>query len=152
MKKSLLLAILLAFVSVHVYADWDAAQEAKDAAEKKAQEQKEAHEKAKTDAIMKKNDDQAKAEMAAQDKKTVASMRKDLGKKANGKSDAEVKKMWDAKVKTDTKNIQQKEAETRPMKDAEMKKMYGKDTSELMNMSDEELDKFSKDVDKKYNH
>jgi hypothetical protein len=79
-------------------------------------------------------------------------MRKDLGKQANGKSDAEVKKLWDAKVKTDAKNIQQQEATTRPIKDAQMKKMYGKDTKDLMNMSDEDLEVFSKDVEKKYNH
>jgi hypothetical protein len=152
MKKIIAFIVLSAFFSLHAYADWDYALEAKEAAEKKAQQEKEAKEKAKTDAILKKNDDQAKAEMAAQDKQTVASMRKDLGKKANGKSDAEVKKMWDAKVKTDTKNIQQQEAATRPMKDAQMKKMYGKDTKDLMNMSDEELEKFSSDMDKKYNH
>jgi hypothetical protein len=101
---------------------------------------------------LKKNNEEANSEMASQDKKNVASMRKDLGKQANGKSDAEVKKMWDAKVKTDSKNIQQQDATTRPMKNAQMKKMYGKDTKDLMNMSDEELEAFSKDVEKKYNH
>jgi len=152
LRKVICFAVFTTFFSLHAYADWDYALEAKEVAEKKAEQENETNEKTKTDAILKKNNEQAKTEMTIQDKKNVASMRKDLGKQANGKSNAEVKKMWDAKVKTDSKNIQQNEATTRPMKDAEMKKMYGKDTKDLMNMSDEELESFSKDVEKKYNH
>jgi hypothetical protein len=152
MKRKLILAVLLTYFSGHAFADWDAKLEAEEAAKKKAEQQKAAAEKAKTDAMMKDLNNKAQAEQAAQDKKSVASMRKDLGKQANGKSDAEVKAMWTAKAQKDAKDIQQQEKESRPVKDAQMKKMYGKDTKDLMNMSDEELEAFSKDVEKKYNH
>lgn len=150
MKKLFSLMLLSTLLIGTAYADWDYELEAREAAERKAEQQKAAQEKAKADAMRQKAMDKANADMKAQDQKSVASMRKQLGKSANGKSDTEVKKMYQDKAMADLKEGQAQEAASRPMKDAQMKKMYGKDTQELMNMSEEELDKFSKDMEKKY--
>lgn len=150
MKKLFSLMLLSVFLMGTAHADWDYELEAKEAAQRKAEQQKADQEKAKADAMKQQAMDKANADMKREDQKSVAAMRKSLGKSANGKSDAEVKKMYQAKAMAEFKEGQAKEVASRPMKDAQMKKMYGKDTQELMNMSEEELDKFSKDMEKKY--
>lgn len=150
MKKLFSLMLLSVFLMGVAQADWDYELEAKEAAQRKAEQQKAAQEKAKADAMKQQAMDKANAGMRAEDQKSVAAMRKALGKSAQGKSDTEVKQMYQAKAMSDFKNLQAKEAAARPTTDVQMKKMYGKDTQELMNMSEEELDKFSKDMEKKY--
>jgi len=149
--KKIVCFIVFSVFSLHALADWDYELEAKEAAEKKALEEQQAKENAKADVMRKDAEAKANAKMQQQNKKTMASKRKALGKAANGKSDAEVEKLYDAKVQKDMAEAQKAANTPNPEKEAQMKKMYGKDTKDLMNMSDEELEAFSKDMEKKYN-
>ena len=149
MKKLFSVMFLSVLLCAPAWADMDHAAEARREAERKAQRQKAAQEQAKADAMKQQALDKAHAEVKARGSSTAA-MRKSLGKSADGKSDAEVQQMYQAKATSDAKNIQAREAATRPMKDAQMKQMYGKDTKDLMNMSDKELEEFSKQMEKKY--
>jgi hypothetical protein len=71
LKKIICFAVLTAFFSLHANADWDYGLEAKEEVQKKAEQEKETKEKAKTDAILKKNNEEANSEMTSQNKKTL---------------------------------------------------------------------------------
>jgi hypothetical protein len=150
MKKILLIAALSILPSCNAWADWDAALEAREAAQKKAAAEKEAREKAKTDKLI------YDANMQG--------MRQQLGKDAAGKSDAEVQKLYKARVDAYQKqapvaaanaakmerDVKKLDADTRPERDKQMKAMTGKSVTELQNMSDKELEAYAKEMEKKF--
>lgn len=130
-------------------ADYDAALEAREAAQRRAAAQEEARRKAEVDRI------KGNAEMK--------SMRGFLGKEAEGKSDAEVKRLYAAKVaaykaaaaRTSpgagfAAEAQRTDAATRAQRDAAMQSMYGKSLKDLEGMSDKELEAFARDAERKY--
>jgi len=142
-RSTLALAALLACTAVH--ADYDAKAEAQEAAQRKAA----AAEKAKQDAAM-------KAQKAATEQKM---MRGTLGKEAEGKSDAEVKVLYDKKMAgymNDAKKAQAGVAPTGvPQGDmdkanASMKGMTGKSMQDIQKMTPAEQEAFAKQMEKQY--
>lgn len=151
MKKSHVLTLAFtALVPVFAFADYDPALEAQEAAQRQAAQAAAAKQKAQMDAI--KHDAQTKME------------REFVGAEANGKSDGEVSKLYAAKMqkmRTDSiranadgqklaNDMQKKAAETHDQRSAAMKAMTGKTSDELMGMSDEELEAFSKQMEAQY--
>ena len=144
MKRSTLaVTLLLACAAVH--ADYDAKMEAQEAAQRKAAAAAEAKKKA----------DHQKMMDAANQK----GMRAALGKEAEGKSDAEVKKLYDAKMagyQADAKKVQSGAAPTgvpasdMAKGDAQMKSMTGKSIQDIQKMSPAEQEAFAKQMEKQY--
>ena len=144
MKRSTLaLAALLACTTVH--ADYDAKAEAQEAAQRKAA----AAEKAKQDAAM-------KAQKSAAEQKM---MRGTLGKEAEGKSDAEVKALYDKKMAgymNDAKKAQAGVAPTGVRQsdmdkaNASVKGMTGKSVQDIQKMTPAEQEAFAKQMEKQY--
>jgi hypothetical protein len=142
-RFALALAALLACTAVH--ADYDAKAEAEEAAQRKAA----AAEKAKRDAA-------AKAQQRAMEAKMHRSA---LGKEAEGKSDAEVKVLYDKKMAgyaSDAKKAQAGMAPTgvpqghMDQANTNMKGMTGKSMSEVQKMSPAEQEAFMKQMEKQY--
>jgi hypothetical protein len=150
MKKLLLIAALSILPSCNAYADYDAALEAREAAQRKAEQQKSAREKAKSDKLI------YDANMQG--------MRQQLGKDAAGKSDAEVSKLYKQRMADYQKqgaaavangaamerDVKKLDKDTRAERDAQMKAMTGKSVTELQNMSDKELEAYSREMEKKF--
>ncbi|MEQ1516558.1 MAG: hypothetical protein ABL931_08735 [Usitatibacteraceae bacterium] len=148
MKKFILIAFVSAFFSVHVYADYDAALEAREAAQRKAEQQKAAAQKAKTDKML----SDANMQM----------MREQLGKEAVGKSDAEVKTLHKARMAAYQKEGQAaiasgkamerevRDNDARAGRDSQVKSVTGKSIAELEKMSDKDLDALSREMERKY--
>ena len=144
MKRSTLaVAALLACTAVH--ADYDAKMEAQEAAQRKAAAAAEAKRKA---------DAQKQIDAAHQ-----KGMRATLGKEAEGKSDAEVKKIYDAKMagyQDQAKKAQAGVAPTGvPASDmakgnAQMKSMTGKSMQDIQKMTPAEQEAFAKQMEKQY--
>lgn len=144
MKRSILAVVALLACSA-VHADWDEKAEAKE----KAQRQAAAAEKAKRDAA-------AQQQRAAAE---VKAYRGALGKEAEGKSDAEVRKLYDAKIAgyaSDAKKVKTGAAPTGvPQSDmdranANMKGMTGKSMTDVQKMSPAEQEAFMKQMEKQY--
>ena len=150
MKKLIVFTLFAGLLSVNVYADWDPALEAREAAERKAEQQRVAKQKA----------DHAKVIREA----SAAAYRKELGKDAVGKSDAEVERIYrqrqddvlkQAAAFTSKGNAmsgqsQKLDPNTRSQHDAQMKGMTGKSVTDLEKMNDKELEAFARDMEKKY--
>ena len=144
MKRSTLaLAALLACTGVH--ADYDAKMEAQEAVQRKAAAAAEAKRKA-----------EAQKQMGAAQQQM---MRGTLGKEAEGKSDAEVKALYDRKMagyQSDAKKAQAGIAPTGvPQGDmdkanASMKGMTGKSMQDIQKMTPAEQAAFSKQMEKQY--
>jgi hypothetical protein len=142
-RSTLAIALLLACTAVH--ADYDAKMEAQEAAQRKAAAAAEARKKA---------EHQKQIDAANQ-----KGMRATLGKEAEGKSDAEVKKLYDAKMagyQADAKKVQSGAAPTgvpasdMAKGDAQMKSMTGKSMQDIQKMSPAEQEAFSKQMEKQY--
>ena len=142
-RSTLALAALIACTAVH--ADYDAKMEAQEAAQRKAAAAAEAKKKA-----------DVQKQMDAANQK---GMRATLGKEAEGKSDAEVKKLYDAKMagyQADAKKVQSGAAPTGvPTSDmakgnAQMKSMTGKSMQDIQKMTPAEQEAFSKQMEKQY--
>ena len=134
---------LIACTAVH--ADYDAKMEAQEAAQRKAA----AAEKAKRDAA-------AKAQMNAAEQKM---MRGTLGKEAEGKSDADVKKLYDAKMAGYQDQAKKAKAGIAPAgvpqsdmdkSNAQMKAMTGKSMQDMQKMTPAEQEAFAKQMEKQY--
>jgi osmotically-inducible protein OsmY len=148
MKRFILLSLLALLISHPASADYDAALEAREAAQRAAAAKKQAEETRRMQQI------QAEAQAKA-NKEDIERKRKYLGASANGKSDAEVKTLYDAKVKATTAEAHKAYADgmkavNSPEGQASMKAVTGKTMKELQNMSDAELDALSKQMEKKY--
>jgi len=142
-RSTLAVAALLACTIVR--ADYDAKMEAQEAAQRKAAAAAEAKRKA----------DAQKQFDAAQQK----GMRQALGKEAEGKSDAEVKKIYDAKIagyKAEAKKVQGGGTPTGvPESDmakgnAQVKSMTGKSMQDIQKMTPAEQEAFAKQMEKQY--
>jgi len=142
-RSTLALAALLACTTVH--ADYDAKAEAQEAAQRKAA----AAEKAKQDAAMKAQKNAAEQQM----------MRGTLGKEAEGKSDAQVKALYDKKMAgyaSDAKKAQAGVAPTGVRQsdmdqlNASTKSMTGKSMQDIQKMSPAEQEAFAKQMEKQY--
>jgi len=135
------LAALAILASTAAWADYDPALEAqekaqRDAAQKSARENQQKMQKMKDDAA------------AQYNKELMASKRKTLGAAAQGKSDAEVDKLYAAKIKSDS------DAANRALSSgqgaAALKQSTGKSMQEIQNMSPAELEAMGKELEKKY--
>lgn len=146
MKSRLILAALVAFACQVAHADYDA--------------KLEAQEKAKRDAAAA---EQAKRNAAAQAQKSAAeqkAMRGYLGKDAEGKSDAEVKKLYDARMAKQAADMKAasgksqgqhiKESMSKGGADMDAKMMGGKSMNDIANMSDAERNAYMKQLEKQY--
>ena len=139
LRASLVALAILA--STAAWADYDPALEAqekaqRDAAQKAARENQQRVQKLKDDAA------------AQYNKEQMAAKRKTLGAAAQGKSDAEVDKLYAAKIKSDT------DAANRALSSgqgaAALKQSTGKSMQEMQNMSPAELEAMGKEMEKKY--
>ena len=150
-KKTILFAIFAGFLSAQVHADWDPALEAREAAERKAEQQRVATKKAEHDKMIR--------------EASAKAYRKELGKEAVGKSDAEVTQIYkqrQAAILQQASSVQaaMKASDRQPKKagdasgvaqgDATMKAMYGKSVNDIGNMSDKEREAFFKGLEKQY--
>ena len=144
MKRSALaVAALLACTAVH--ADYDAKMEAQEAAQRKAAAAAEAKKKAEA----KKQYDDAQ----------MKGMRGALGKEADGKSDAEVKKLYDAKMTGYQDQAKKAKAGIAPAgvpqtdmdkANMQMKSMTGKSMQDMQKMTPAEQEAFSRQMEKQY--
>ena len=135
------LAALAILASTAAWADYDPALEAqekaqRDAAQKAARENQQKVQKLKDDAA------------AQYNKEQMAAKRKALGAAARGKSDAEVDKLYAAKIKSDT------DAANRALSSGQaadaLKQSTDKSMKEIQNMSPAELEAMGKELEKKY--
>jgi hypothetical protein len=142
-RSTLALAALLACTAVH--ADYDAKMEAQEAAQRKAEKAAEAKRKA-----------DAQRQMDAAQQKM---MRGTLGKEAEGKSDAEVKKLYDAKMAGYVDQAKKAQAGGAPAgvpasdvarANAQMKSMTGKSMQDIQKMTPAEQEAFSRQMEKQY--
>ena len=131
-------------------ADYDAAMEARETAQRQAAQAEAAKQKAKADAMGRAA--QLKAERAY------------IGAAAAGKTDAEVHQLYAAKVKVDqvrainmAQNAKQLQAEnlkiaedTKQQREAGVKNITGRSLDEISRMSDSELDAMANELQKKY--
>lgn len=150
MKPLILSAIVASLMCGSAYADWDPALEAREAAKRKAEQQESARKQAEAGRM--------------RDAANQKAMRGMLGKEAEGKTDAEVAKLYQQRMAGYQKQaaaasasapgvaaqMKKADAETRPQRDAQMKSMTGKSVSELEKMSDKELENFARDMEKKF--
>jgi Zn-dependent M28 family amino/carboxypeptidase len=142
-RSTLALVALLACTAVH--ADYDPKMEAQEAAQRKAAAAAEAKHKA----------DAQKQYDAAQQK----GMRAALGKEAVGKSDAEVKKIYDAKMAGYQDQAKKAQGGVAPAGvpasdmasgNAQLKSMTGKSMQDIQKMSPAEQEAFSRQMEKQY--
>lgn len=151
MKRTILFALIASVVSLNVYADWDPEMEARDAARRKAEQQRAAKQKAENE----------KALREARQK----AMRQYLGKDANGKSDADVERIYSQRQAAAVKQAANvdaalKASASQPGRrgnasefeqgDAAMKAMYGKSVGDIANMSEKEREAFVRNMEKQY--
>ena len=148
MQMRFVVLTLAMFVGTAAWADYDAAGEAREKAERDAAARAQ---QAKQLEMQKMRDDA----QAKYDKQVMDNKRKTLGAAAQGKSDAEVSKLYDAKVKKDTDAANRaaddaKRTMNSPQGEAAMKSSTGKTMKELQNMSPAEQEAWSKEMEKKY--
>jgi hypothetical protein len=148
MQVRVVLAALAMLVSTMAWADWDPALEAREKAQQDAARRAEQDKQRQIQKM--KSDAQAQA-----DKGQMDSKRKTLGASAQGKSDAEVNKLYDAKIKKDTEAAYRgaeaaKSALSTGQGAEVMKQTTGKSMKEMQNMSEAELEAWSKEMEKKY--
>ena len=142
-RSTLAVVALLACTAVH--ADYDAKMEAQEAAQRKAAAAAEAKKKAEA----KKQMDAAEQEM----------MRGTLGKEAEGRSDAEVKKLYDAKMAGYQDQAKKAKAGIAPAgvpqsdmdkANMQMKSMTGKSMQDMQKMTPAEQEALSRQMEKQY--
>lgn len=146
MRKIVLCLVLATLAGTPAWGDMDEALEAQEEAKRKAIEAEQKRKDAEVQAL------KLKTEMTVK--------RKFLGKEAEGKSDAEVVRLYDKKLaqmqrtpkelEAIGRDMKKKGVETRSERDAAVKKMYGKSLKDMENMSDDEVDAFAKELEKKY--
>ncbi|APV51350.1 hypothetical protein BWI17_17645 [Betaproteobacteria bacterium GR16-43] len=138
--------LLAALAAPPVLADYDAAAEARDAAQRQAAAAESARKKAEADRL--RSDAELRAAKAY------------LGPAAQGKSDAEVKRLYAEKMAVIQRagkgdpaaraQMQGLTPEQQAQMDGAMKGMTGKSLTDINKMSDAEMNAFSRDMEKKY--
>ena len=154
-KKLIVFTLFAVLLSANAHADYDPVLEAREAAERKAEQQRAAKKKTEGDKMMR--------------EASAAAYRKELGKEAVGKSDAEVTRIYKQRQNAAVQQAQAVEAamkssERQPKKtgdtvgdtagmaqgDAAMKAIYGKSVTDIGNMSEKEREAFMKAMEKQY--
>lgn len=149
-KKLILLIIVASLFSLNTHADWDPALEAREAAAHKAEQQRVAKQKAEHARMIR--------------EASAAAYRKELGKDAVGKSDAEVERIYrqrqddalkqaaafSSKGNAMSGHSQKLDPGARAQHDAQAKNMIGKSVTELEKMNGSELEAFAREMEKKY--
>ncbi|WP_445367891.1 hypothetical protein ACH5Y9_24285 [Methylomonas sp. BW4-1] len=143
-----IMLMLLTLCNTHVLADWDPELEAQEQAQREATQRAEQAREREAQKMV----DEANAKG---NREMMDSKRKNLGAAAKGKSDAEVNRLYDAKIKqtTDEANRLAQEARSALSQGqgaAAVKQVTGKSLQELENMSDEEAEALSRELEKKY--
>ena len=142
MPRTLVIAALLVMLAGAARADYDPKLEAQEAAQRKAEAAAAAKRKADAD----RQRSAAEAKM----------MRGSLGKEAEGKSDAEVRKLYDTRMKAQldmAKRVQSGGAapgSDMAKGDAQMKAMTGKSMQDIQRMTPAEQEAFARQMEKQY--
>jgi hypothetical protein len=142
MSRILVITALLAAMAAPAWADYDAAGEAREAAARKAEQQEQARRKAEI------NRQRAEAEQKM--------MRGSLGAEAQGKSDAEVKRIYDARMKGYLDQAKKAESagatsgSDMDRANAQMKAVTGKSMQDVAKMSPAEQEAFAKQMEKQH--
>ena len=146
MKILPVMLVLASLAAMNVFADWDAAGEAREEAQRKAAAAADARKKAEVDRMLR--DAQMK------------SMRQQLGSAANGKSDAEVKRLYDQQMaeyqraaKGDTAaraRMSGMDASQRTQADSGLKSTTGKSLRDIEGMNEAQLEAFGREMERKY--
>ncbi len=147
MSRTIILICLTMFCA-QSWADWDPELEAREQAEREAAQRVEQQKHQETEKML----NQAKAKAH---KELMDSKRKTLGAAAKGKSDAEIDQLYDAKTAetnaTAQRAVQEGRAALSQGQGAKaLKQVTGKTLQELENMSDEEAEALSKQLEQKY--
>ncbi|WP_020483433.1 hypothetical protein [Methylomonas sp. MK1] len=140
--------MLLTIFNTNAPADWDPELEAQEQAQREATQRAEQARAREAQKLI--NEANAKA-----NREMMGSKRKNLGAAAKGKSDAEVNRLYDAKIKQTTEDATRLAQEARSALSqgkgaAAVKQVTGKSLQELENMSDEEAEALSRELEKKY--
>lgn len=148
MKRLLPVALLSVMAASEAYADWDPELEARERAKYEAMQRESARKDAEAQRI--KREAEAKVHAAH-----IAEKRKYVGADANGKSDAEVERLYEKKVAATRDEATRQAAEVNrkmadPQNQANFKAATGHSIEDVKNMSDEELEAFSKQLEDKY--
>ena len=143
-----LLFLTLSLLALPARADWDAKLEAEEQAKREAAAREERARKAEADAAM--TAARAKARAAI-----MADKRKTLGAAANGKSDADVNRLYDALIAAKTAEANAAIAEGQKALSsgagaAALKSVTGHSMQELQSMSDEDLEALAAEMEKKF--
>ena len=152
MKKLILLAIVASIFSLNVHADYDPLDDPNSPQFKKAAAAEHAR------AAKKKAETDQKIRSAR-----VEALRKDMGKDAVGKSDAEVERIYQSRMDDATRQANAVNAKTagiarqskatgaseQQQAEAMMKALTGSSSSDVANMSPKEREAFARDMEKK---
>jgi hypothetical protein len=148
MKRFLAMGLLSLMTATQAHADWDPELEAQERAKYEAAQREQAARDAAAAKIRREAEAKAHAAM-------IADKRKYVGAAAQGKSDAEVERLYDQKVAEKTREGENLMAEgQRRMNDpaarAATKEVTGYSMEEMSNMSDAELEALSRQMEQKY--
>jgi hypothetical protein len=149
MRRPLAVFALLATLAAPALADYDAEMERREAAQREAEQ---------------KEQQRRQAEMEAKRNATeLHAMRQFLGAEAEGRSDAEVRQLYDARTEAYKRQaeaaaaaaptaaeLEKRERDTRAERDDAVRQMTGKSLEELENMTDEEAEALQRELEKKY--
>ncbi len=143
-----IMLILLSVLSSNCLADWDPELEAQEQAKREAAQRAEQARERETQKML--GEANAKANREIMDSK-----RQNLGTAAKGKSDAEVNRLYDAKLKQTTEEANRAAQEahnalSQGQGAAAVKQVTGKTLQELENMSDAEAEALSRQMEQKY--
>jgi hypothetical protein len=142
MSRTFVIAALLVALAGPALADYDPKMEAEEAAQRKAA----------AAAAAKRKADFEKQRSAAE----ATIMRKELGKEAEGKSDAEVKRIFDAKFRAQTDTAKKAPSgaaapgSDMAKGDAQVKAMTGKSMQDIQKMTPAEQEAFARQMEKQY--
>ena len=142
MFRNLMMAAVLVMLAGPVLADYDPKLEAQEAAQRKAEAAAAAKRKADAD----RQRSAAEAKM----------MRGSLGKEADGKSDAEVRKLYNAKMNAQLEMAKQVQSgghapgSDMAKGDAQVKAMTGKSMQDIQRMTPAEQEAFARQMEKQY--
>ena len=136
MKKLILFIAVASLFSLNAHADWDPVLEAREAAERKAEQQRAAKQKAEHDKMLRDANQKY--------------MRAALGKEAAGKSDVEVERLHKQRTAEKQRKDAAAAATARKEADPQFKSLTGKSIGEVEKMSEKELDALAKALEKQY--
>jgi uncharacterized protein YpuA (DUF1002 family) len=152
MKRLLALVLLALLPCTLVLADMDMELEKREAVKREAAKRAEEAKQREMQRLKKETETKANATM---NKHLTDQKRKALGASATGKSDSEVDRLYDAKMKDDMENAGRTVESSRNAlshgqgADA-LKGVTGKSLKEMENMSDAEAEALAREMEKKY--